>query len=123
MLRIKAVRSLLLDLAGLREVEDAGPEADDDRTLSERDEDRAVAQRDELDRARKKAVGAVLIDTAAIVALFLVRDRSREFLPTGRDIGTVFTIGILVVAVHLGFRLAHAMWLRSVERVWDELPD
>lgn len=97
------MRALLLEAAGLRV-----PAAADERQT--------------LDRARRRAVVVAVLDAAAIAVLLLLR-QSERFLVLGRNEETIFALGVLVVAVHLGFRLAHAMTLATVRRLVDELAE
>jgi len=128
MLRIRAVREMLVDdVASLRVVrpegggedraEGAGPQADET--------DAAVAaverEREALERARRRAVLMIAFDAAAIAVLFALRDPAAPFLPLGPQVETVFTLGVLAVAVHLGLRLGQYLTYRNVARVWEEL--
>jgi hypothetical protein len=114
MLRKRAIRSLLVEgVAGLRLATPAGEAAE--RAL--RDEHEA------LERAERKALLMVGFGWLALVALFLLRDRAEPFLPMGATVDTVFTLGVLVVAIHSGFRLGQLEKYRAVRRVWDELAD
>jgi hypothetical protein len=110
MLRPRAVRALLLDVAALRQQgREAGAAGDD--------VDEAA-----LRQAARRALLVAAIDALAIVLLFLLRDRSRPFLGLDRSPESVFTIGVLVVAVHLGFRLAQYLQLQRVRRALEALP-
>ncbi len=112
MLRSRVVRELLLDIASVRV-----PEGED----LESPEGREIA-RDELSRASRRTWVVVLIHGAAILLLFLLRDRQETFLFLGRSEETVFTVGVLLVAVHLGYRIGQGVHLRAIERSWDDLP-
>ena len=107
MLRIQAVRSILFDdVAGLRS-DSARP-----------DEPIAV-----LRRARRRALVVALLDWAAIVALFLLRDGRSPFLAAGASEQGLFTLGILAVASHAGFRLGQMEKYAAVARALEELPE
>lgn len=76
-----------------------------------------------LDRAIRRARLVIGVDCLAVLALFLTRDASRPFLPWEPAIGTVFTFGILAVAVHAGFRWAQLDRYHAVKRLCRELLD
>jgi hypothetical protein len=120
MLRPRAVRSLLLDVAGLRTGTGTGTgEAEGLASGGESEtHDRAV-----LRQSARRALLVALVDALAIALLFLLRDRSRSFLVLERSPDAVFSVGVLLVAMHLGFRLAQALQLRRVLRALDDLPD
>lgn len=113
MLRPRAIRSLLLDVAALRRspTESAGG-------VETLDEERAA-----LRQAARRALLVVVVDALAIAILFAMRDRTRAFLVFDRSPETVFTLGVLLVAIHLGFRLAQYMQLQRVARALDDLPE
>ncbi|HUP22187.1 MAG TPA: hypothetical protein VNB06_04525 [Thermoanaerobaculia bacterium] len=113
MLRSRAVRSLLMEVAGLR------PPEDDDAAAESAPGD---AEKGILRQAARRALLVVLIDALALVLLFVLRDRSRSFLQLDRSPDSVFTLGVLVVAVHLGFRLAQVLHLRRVGSALLDLP-
>ena len=125
MLRPRAVRRLLVEAAGVRPLPSAaeegagqdGPELLDDVAAAERE-----AGRRALDRARHRAVVTVVVDALAIVLLLVLRDDER-FLSLGRDEETIFTLGVLAVAVHLGFRLSQLLTVGTVRRLHDELSE
>ena len=107
MLRIQAVEELLFeDVARLR------APADD-----------AAERRRQLSKARDRSLLVAVLDWVAIAVLFLWRDPLADFLTLGPTEETIFTVAILAVAVHSGFRLgqreryrAVAEALRSLER-------
>jgi hypothetical protein len=73
-----------------------------------------------LRRARRRALLVVLLDLAALAVLFTLRERERAFLTaSGGD--AIFTLGVLAVAVHAGFRLAQARVLRAVAGLSEDL--
>lgn len=118
MMRLRAVRSLLVgEVASLRV--QGRPEGADDEAWAEL----AEQERDSLAKAKRRALLVVALDAAALAVLFLLRDRSDVWLPTGPTEETVFTLGVVVVAVHLGFRLAQLLLYRDVERVYEELAE
>ena len=114
MLQPRYVRQLLLDLVGIRVV------ASED----ESDAELRASQRSLLERAARRAFWVVVLDSAALVVLLGWRLRSGQaVLPFGRSEESIFTLGIVAVAIHLGFRLAQRFWLTSVLRAWDDLPE
>jgi hypothetical protein len=125
MLRPRAVRQMLVEVAGARldqhPAEGEGTtEAGGGRSLDEVVAAEHEAGRQALDRARRRALFTVVFDALAIVVLLVLRDGER-FLTLGRNEDTIFTLGVLAVAVHLGFRLAQLLALGTVRRLHDEL--
>jgi hypothetical protein len=116
MLRPRAVRSLLLDVAGLR------AEAGEGKGLASGGDPQTL-ERVVLRQAARRALLVALVDALAIAVLFLLRDRSQSFLVLERSPDAVFTVGVLLVAAHLGFRLAQYLQLRRVLRALDGLPE
>jgi hypothetical protein len=105
MLRLEVVRSILFDqVAGLQTDSSTEPE---------------VA----LAKARRRAAAVAILDWAAILALFLLRDAGTPLLVLGASQQGVFTLGILAVASHAGFRLGQLDKLAAVGRVLEQLPD
>lgn len=108
MLRTEAVEDLLVDeIARIRRTE-------------ERDEPRL----ERVARARRRALVAAALDWGAILMLFLLREPLSSFLQIGASEETIFTLAILAIAVHSGFRLGQ--WekygavesaIRSVDRL------
>ena len=114
MWRTKAVTSMLIeDVAELRNV--GLPDAPADERGSERPASEA------LTRARKRALLVALVDWIAIGILLAFHSGPRPFLPLGASTDTVFTLGVLVVAMHSGFRLGQARTYKTVSRVCHEL--
>lgn len=74
-----------------------------------------------MDRARRRALIVIALDWAAIVALVLLGDHGLPPLTLGAAEGTVFTLAILAVAVHSGFRLGQLSNLRAVARAGARL--
>lgn len=137
MLRKRAIRSLLVEeIAGLRlprsdDDRDEAPgeaseTAGDGRAAVARDPSEAAAleaevQREALEKSERRALVAVGIDWLALVVLFLFRDPAAPFLPAGPTIETVFTLGVVAVAVHSGFRLGQLEKIRAARRAWDRM--
>lgn len=113
MWRTRAVVSMLVeDIASLETP--VGNERDADPT-----EDNPEAE--PLARAIRKARLVIIVDWLAILILFLFRDQTRPFLPANQTIETVFTLGVLAVAAHAGFRWAQLDRLQAVRRLCVEL--
>lgn len=120
MLRPKAVRELLVEAAGVRP---PGGEGEAAGALSaEAAEAAREREREALDRARRRGLAAVAVDAVAIAALVVLRESDR-FLTLGRNEETVFTVGVLAVAVHLGWRLAQVATVGTVRRLHDEVSE
>lgn len=134
MLRKRAIRSLLVaEVAGLKAASPATGEGGEEEgeaaspgtaeVLAEVQAEAHLLQHEALEQAERRALFVVGLDWAAIVALFLLRDPAAPFLPAGPTVETVFTLGVLAVAVHSGFRLGQLEKYRAVRRVWDDLAD
>lgn len=106
MMHLRAVRSLLLD----------------DVALLRRPDDAPATAIEVVSRARARAALVVLLDWAAILALFLWR-AGEPMLVLGATEEAIFTLGVLAVAVHSGYRLAQRQTLGAVERALESLPD
>ncbi len=105
MWRTRAVLSLLYEeVAGVRS-DDGEPEE-------------AVGG---LERARRRARLVVGLDWAALLVLLLLSDRSAAFLTLGPTESTAFSLAILAVAVHSGFRLGQLEKLNAVARAGARL--
>ncbi len=74
-----------------------------------------------LAAARRRCRWVIALDWAAILLLVLLHDRSIPQLTLGGTPQTVFTLGILAVAVHSGFRLGQLEKLSAVEAMLTEL--
>jgi len=74
-----------------------------------------------MDRARRRALIVVALDWLAIAVLVLLGDRALPMLTVGPDQHTVFTLAILAVAVHSGFRLGQLEKLRAVARAGERI--
>ncbi len=106
MWRTRAVLSLLHEeIAGLP------------RDTVETRETRAEALR----RARRRAVVVIVLDWAAIVTLTLLGERAAPTMILGPTEDTIFTLALLAVAVHSGFRLGQLQTLRTVSRAQERL--
>ena len=119
MLRTRVVRQLLFEVAGLRNREIPGDANPDERSS---EEDQLADERQEISSARRRAVFVVVLDAAALGALLVLRDPARGLLVLSRSEETLFTLGVLIVAAHLGFRLAQLFVLRNLERAWEDVP-
>ncbi len=113
MWRQRAVRSMLIeDVAGLRP-----------RAAEKGDDAAAGAAERALDKAIRRGVLVVALDWIAIAILFLVRDLDFRFLDLGPTEDAVFTLGVLAVAAHSGFRLGQLEKLRAVARACRDLAE
>lgn len=74
-----------------------------------------------LERARRRGRLIVALDLAAIAILFFFRDRGMPFLSAGAGEETIFTLGVLAIAVHAGFRLGQLEKLSAVARLSEDL--
>lgn len=114
MWRTRAVVSMLVeDVAELR-LEDST------EALSEAEEAPPPELRI-LTRARRRALLVAFIDWIAIGILLAFHSGSGPFLPLGASTDTVFTLGVLAVATHAGFRLGQARTYRATARVCRDL--
>ncbi len=105
MWRTRAVERMLLeDIAGLR------------RRSAEKGSASAA-----LAAARRAAWRAVALDWGAIVVLLAVRFGEEPALVMGPSVDTVFSLGLLAVAAHSGFRLGQLEKLRAVAVLTEEL--
>jgi hypothetical protein len=123
------VRELLIEAAGVRlapapVVEEEGEgEAEVAGDAAERAAEAARRrEREALDRAHRRGVLVAALDAAAIVVLLLLREGDR-FLVLARTEEAIFSLGVLVVAVHLGFRLAQVLTVATVRRLHQELAE
>lgn len=132
MLRKRAIRSLLVEeVAGLRTVTPATGDdsegGEPERIASPTDphavEEAHQLQHEALEKAERRALFVVGLDWLALLALFLLRDPAAPFLPMGPTVETVFTLGVIAVAIHSGFRLGQLEKYRAVRRAWDDLTD
>lgn len=117
MWRTRAIVSTLLeDVAALR-ISRTGARGEDSVPATEQ----VPLGLELLEGARKRARLVVAFDWIALLLLFIFRDQGRAFLPTGPSVEELFTLGILAVAVHSGFRLGQLEKLGSVKRVCREI--
>ncbi len=99
MWRTRAVLSMLLeDVGGLRS-----------------------ADEESLDKERRRCRWVIGIDWLAIILLVASHDHAAAQLAFGGTPQMVFTLGILAVAVHSGFRLGQLEKLNAVARLKAEL--
>lgn len=106
---------LVEDVAGVRR-----PPADAGETPDET----LRREVEELARARRRALMVVILDLVAVAVLFAFHDPlSGRFLEPGATERGVFTLGVLLVTAHAGFRLAQYLQLRAVERLHHELAE
>ncbi len=119
MWRERAVRSILVeDVAGLRP---RAPAAQGDPDPGNADS--AAAGERALAKAVRRSVIVVALDWIAIAILFVVRDLDFRFLDLGPTEDAIFTLGVLAVAAHSGFRLGQLEKLRAVARACRELAE
>ena len=81
----------------------------------------AETRSEALRRARRRAVIVIVLDWAAIIALTLLGERVAPTMTLGPTEDTVFTLALLAVAVHSGFRLGQLQTLRTVARAQERL--
>lgn len=116
MWRTRAVRSLLVAEVAALQPEAAEGEADGDG-------DEAAAGLEALARARRRAWLVVALDWAAILALVLLGQAEGPLLVLSRSEQAVFTLALLVIAVHSGFRLGQLEKYGAVARACRELAE
>ncbi len=133
MWRTRAILALLVNsVAALR----AQPTPASERTSEEGNEEASEIQGpetalqlatesafDALHQAQKRATLSVAVDWIAIAVLFLFRPDGEPFLTFDANPRTVFSAGILAVAIHSGFRLGQLEKYRAVERACRELSE
>jgi len=76
-----------------------------------------------LERARRRALTVVLVDCIAIVILVLVRAQNAEVLTFGATEESIFSFGILAIAIHSGFRWGQFEKLGAVLRALRDLEE
>ena len=76
---------------------------------------------EELRRARRRALIVIGLDWAAIMTLILLGERAGPTMTLGPTEDTVFTLALLAVAAHSGFRLGQLQTLRAVTRARERL--
>lgn len=122
MLRERAIRSLLVEeVAGLRPAPPPEEPPDEPVDAEEADRARLEAEADALRQAERRALLVVVVDWLALAVLFVFRDTAAQFLPFDATVDTVFTFGVLAVAVHSGFRLGQVEKYRAVIRAHRDL--
>lgn len=108
MWRASAVRSMVLEkVAGLPSPD---PESNEDAELGPN-----------FERARRRAIFMIALDWIAILLLILLDPNPPTRLALGPFEGTVFTLAILAVAVHSGYRLGQLEKLNAVGRLARDL--
>jgi hypothetical protein len=111
-LRLRAVRSMLVeDVVGLR---GAAVESDTAEEVGGR-------EREALTRASRRALFFVVLDLVAVTALFVFREPATAFLTPGATEEGIFTVGILAIVAHAGYRFAQYRHLHTVARLHQEL--
>jgi hypothetical protein len=114
MWRTNAVISILVeDVAELRILE--SPDDSPKQRAEEQPELEA------LTKARRRAILVSLVDWIAILILMAFHSAPTSFLSFGASTDTVFTLGVLAVATHAGFRLGQARTYKVVTRVCEDL--
>lgn len=118
MFRARAVKQLLLeDIAGLAEAAPTEGEVETTSAEAEVSDD----SRSRLARAQRRALLVAVLDWIAIIVLVIVRARSGEGFVVGPTEESIFSIGLLAIAVHSGFRIGQLEKLRAVERALDDM--
>lgn len=113
MWRESAVRGLLLEeICSLPRV-DASDSTSSDRSESDR----------LLSKALQRGHIVVALDWLALLVLLVLRSPGQEWLPFGPTEASIFTLGILILAIHSGFRLGQLEKLRSVRRTLSDLEE
>lgn len=87
-------------------------------------EEKPSAGRPEMEalaKAKRRAILVGLVDWIAITILLAFHSKAEPFLPLGASTDTVFTLGVLAVATHSGFRLGQARTYKAVSRVCEDL--
>ena len=112
MIRLSAVQSLLAE-----EIAELPPAREDDTTDPDESHQRAA-----IAKTRSRAALVAAFDLVAILALFAFRQQHGAFLVLGGSEQGLFTLGVIAVAVHAGYRLGQRQKLGAVLRAWDSLP-
>ena len=114
MFRTHAVRQLLLeDIAGIPQSTRAHRGDRDPATLDD--------SNTRLERVRRRAILVVAMDWIALLVLVFVRARSAQVLDIGPSEDSIFSLGLLAIAAHSGFRLGQLEKLHAVRRALDSL--
>jgi hypothetical protein len=131
MMRLRAVRSLLFDdvaelrLGGGRRRSfegRAGEPVPDAPTVDDGDPALEQRQRAAIEAARGRAAQAAAVGLLAILVLFALRPRIGPFLVLAGSEEGLFSLGVLAIAVHAGYRLGQRQKLGALLRAWDSLP-
>lgn len=125
MWRGRAVRSLLVEaVAGLRPPEAPPGEASAGEASAGESPGagEAARLREALSAAVRRAALMVGVSWAALVALLASRTSGGPFLRFAGE-ETVFSLGVLAVAVYSGFRLGQWEKYRAVERACREIEE
>lgn len=125
------MRALLVEeVAALRPLPEARPEderAEDEPAESATGTRSQASEADghltALAKARRRAWAVVVLDWAAILVLLLTYRDPEPFLSLGGSPRTIFSLGILAIAVHSGFRLAQLQSYRRIAEVCQELAE
>ncbi len=121
MWRTRAILSLLVEhVAALRLTI---PQEEEAEAGAQNSQEEFEASLEALQRAQKRAMLVAAMDWIAILTLFFLRPDDTSFFAFGANPRTVFSFGILAVAVHSGFRLGQAEKYRAVERACRELSE
>lgn len=80
-----------------------------------------ASDRETLEHARRRALAVAIFEWLAILVLILFHDQRTQQLTLSGSEQTLFSLGILVIAVHSGFRFANFLKLRTITRLCDEL--
>lgn len=80
-----------------------------------------AGRKEAMARARRRGLIVVTLDWLAILVLVAFGQRAVPMLSLGPGEQTVFTLAILAVATHAGFRLGQLEKLRAVTRAGERL--
>lgn len=75
-----------------------------------------------ITKARLRAAFVAGLSCLAILVLFAFRPSGTPFLVLGASEDGLFTLGVLVIAIHAGYRLGQMQKLGAVLRAWESLP-
>jgi hypothetical protein len=124
-IRLRAVHALLFDdVAELRLESSDGPSSGPGGEPAGADDPAGAESRwrAAIQRARGRAALVAALDLVAVLVLFIFRRESGPFLVLGESEEGLFTVGVLAIAVHAGYRLGQRQKLGAVLRAWDALP-
>lgn len=112
MLRARAVRSMLVEeVGGLRS----------SAAAEETPAQAAGREHRLLTRAARRSLFFVVLDLLAVSVLFTFREPATAFLAPGPTEEGIFTLGVLAVVAHAGYRYAQYRHYRTVSRIHTEL--